>query len=184
MKDSKNLVIGLLCAVVCIMAVAYAAFSTTLNINGTATISSNWNVKITAINCEATAVEGGQAAAVTKDFSATTATFGMTFNQPGDEGWCDVTITNAGSLPAKVDKISVVASNAAGATTLKADAIQYQVSGIAEGTTLAAGATNTYKVEATYVDIKDAQDNSVALDNNTKSKTLTVTVDYVQDFAA
>ena len=36
MKDSKNLVIGMLCAVVCIMAVAYAAFSTTLTINGTA----------------------------------------------------------------------------------------------------------------------------------------------------
>ena len=35
MKDSKNLVIGMLCAVVCIMAVAYAAFSATLTVTTT-----------------------------------------------------------------------------------------------------------------------------------------------------
>lgn len=182
MKDSKNLVIGLLCAVVCIMAVAYAAFSTTLTINGTATISSNWNVKITAIECEATAVKGGQAAAVTKSFSNTTAQFNMTFNQPGDTGVCTVTITNAGSLNAKVDKISVVATDSVGATTEEADNIRYSVSGIEQGTTLAASKTNTYVVNAQYVDIKDEAGNSVALTDKTKSKTLTVTIDYVQDF--
>ena len=62
MKDSKNLVIGMLCAVLCIMAVAYAAFTTTLNINGSANISSNWSVIIPAsdgISCTTQAAAGG-----------------------------------------------------------------------------------------------------------------------------
>lgn len=189
MKDSKNLVIGLLCAVVCIMAVAYAAFSTTLTINGTATISSEWNVAITAIECKAESVEGGQAAAVTKDFNGTTAQFDMTFKQPGDSAYCDVTITNNGTIAAKVEKISVVATNAAGATGLTDDNIQYAVEGITEGTPLAPKGgdnTNTYKVTAEYVDVKVSQDSndSKPLDANTKAKTLTVTIDYVQNFNA
>ena len=66
MKDSKNLVIGMLCAVICIMAVAYAAFSTTLTINGTASIESNWCVRIKdAPTCTKTPVTGGAADSVT-----------------------------------------------------------------------------------------------------------------------
>ena len=45
----KNIIISFLVAIVCIMAIAYAAFSQTLNINGTATIDSNWNIKITDV---------------------------------------------------------------------------------------------------------------------------------------
>ena len=40
----KNVLIGALLAVVFVMAVGYAAFATTLTINGEATITSNWHV--------------------------------------------------------------------------------------------------------------------------------------------
>lgn len=185
MKDSKNLVIGLLCAVVCIMAVAYAAFSTTLNINGTATISSEWDVQITNIVCTAAEVEGGKDAVATSSFSGTTATFEMSFNQPGDTGHCDVTITNGGTIPAIVNSISVVATDKAGAsTTLTDNAIRYSVDGIAKDTTLAAGATNTYEIDAEFVGLEDGNGQSVAIPDAATKKTLTVSVEYVQNFAA
>lgn len=182
MKDSKNIVIGLLCAVVCIMAVAYAAFSTTLNINGTATIASNWNVAITGIECSAKAVEGGEAAAVTKSFTGTSATFNFTFNQPGDTGTCTVTVTNAGSLNAVVSNINVTATDGASSDTgLTDDAIQYEVSGIDNGTKLTANnGTNTYVINAEFVDALGG----AAPTNAQKTKTLTVTIEYAQDLTA
>ena len=45
----NNIIITFLIAIVCIMAITYAAFSTTLNINGTANIDSNWDIKITDV---------------------------------------------------------------------------------------------------------------------------------------
>lgn len=182
MKDSKNLVIGLLCAVVCVMAVAYAAFQTTLTINGTATITSEWNVAITDIQCEATAVEGGDAVAVTKSFSGTTAQFDFTFKQPGDSGTCVVTVTNNGDLKAKVKSLTTVATDATGKTeavTLTSDVIKYTVSGITEGTKLAAKGTNTYTINAEF----DSNAGETEITEAQKSKTLTVTIDYEQDLA-
>lgn len=199
MKDSKNLVIGLLCAVVCIMAVAYAAFATTLEINGTATISSNWNVAITDINCEAHPVEGGvvepghtdeNPTAVTMDFGTTTATFGMKFYQPGDWATCTVTITNGGSLDAKVKSIKTIVTDAAGNSsetegstlTLTSGAIKFELSGIAEGTLLpdTTNNTNSYVIKGTYVDTGDNQEQPAAAD---LSKTVTVTIGYEQDLS-
>ena len=182
MKDSKNLVIGLLCAVICVMAVAYAAFQTTLTINGTATITSEWNVAITDIQCDATAVEGGEAAAVTKNFTGTTAQFNFTFKQPGDSGTCVVTITNSGDLKAYAKTLTTVVTDAKGNTTdvtLDSDVIKYTVSGITEGTKLAAKGTNTYTIKAEF----DANAGDKEITDAQKSKTLTVTVDYEQDLA-
>lgn len=195
MRDSKNLVIGLLCAVVCIMAVAYAAFSTTLEINGTATISSTWNVKITDITCQAHPVaggvvapeEGGKPTAATYSFSATTATFGMKFYQPGDWAECDVTITNAGDLNAKVKTIKTIVTDAAGNSSetegstlsLTSGAISFTLSGIDENTLLPATTdnTNTYHIVGRYV---DTEKQPAAAD---LSKTVTVTIAYEQDLA-
>lgn len=174
MKDSKNLVIGLLCVVVCIMAVAYAAFATTLNINGTASIDSRWGVAITDIQCTATEVEGGEAAAVTKGFTATTATFSMTFNQPGDTGRCVVTITNTGTLNAKVSAIDI-----ADEENLATGPIKYTLSGITVGTKLAKSSTNTYTINASYDSTVTTQPTEAEA-----SKTLTVSIEYVQDLTA
>ena len=180
MKDSKNIVIGLLCTVICVMAVAYAAFSTTLTINGTATISSEWNVAISDISCTTTPVAGGVASEVTKSSNGTTAQFNMKFNQPGDTAQCVVTISNAGTLAAKVGSITTVVTDAKGSTTtLDADAIRYSVSGIAQGTKLAAKGTNTYTIDAEFYDAN----NGAAPSEAQLSKTLTVTIGYVQDLS-
>ena len=109
MKDSKNIVIGLLCTVLCVMAVAYAAFSTTLTIEGTATIGSTWNVAITDIDCDtekglSNGIDIGEP--TTGGFGTATATIGVSFNQPGDNMTCTVTLTNNGTLDATLKSIT------------------------------------------------------------------------------
>ena len=46
---NKNILIGALLAVILIMGVGYAAFAQQLNINGTANITSTWQVELTNI---------------------------------------------------------------------------------------------------------------------------------------
>ena len=178
MKDSKNIVIGLLCAVVCVMAVAYAAFATTLNINGTASIDSIWHVAITTIDCEATAASGGEelekpTASVT-EAGGTSATFAIKFKQPGDTATCTVTITNKGTLNAKVKAITPVQDETENTF------IQYELSGIDVDTKLISQQTNTYTITAKIPETET----SLPSDDSWKDKSLTVTIEYVQDLDA
>lgn len=181
MKDSKNLVIGMLCAVVCVMAVAYAAFSTTLNINGTATVASNWKVEILSIECDATEAAGGATSinegaielkAEGEKKGETTAEFTMTFLQPGDTAECIVTVQNAGSLPAK---LAAPVDGQYWTETNADSVITFAVEGATEGRTLAAGAKdNVFTITAEYDDV-DTQPDSSKLTNS-----LVLTLPYVQ----
>ena len=49
MKE-KGILVAMLCTVVIVMAVAFAAFSSNLKVNGTASIDSTWNVAFDADN--------------------------------------------------------------------------------------------------------------------------------------
>lgn len=168
MKDSKNLVIGMLCAVICVMAVAYAAFSTTLKINGTAGISSSWNVAIETITCEKSpatnAPETGIVATGNK-VSSTVATFEMSFVQPGDNATCTVVYKNTGSLAATLSHTVVGAEGT--------EAIEWTLTGTDGTQELAAETgTHTITVKATYKDVKDDNNNSVS--SNGEKATLTI----------
>jgi len=186
MKDSKNLVIGMLCAVVCIMAVAYAAFSTTLNVEGTATIASNWKVGFTSISCEIEEADGGATSITVADKevklaasgslvgdpgTSTSATFDITFLQPGDIATCTVNVANGGTLDAKVATLDIAGTDATGI-------IKYTVEGIAEGDKLPAGTPDTFTFTAKYLDTEEQPDASAL------TKTLTITAIYEQDLAA
>lgn len=118
MRDSKNLVIGMLCAVVCIMAVAYAAFSTTLNVKTTVTVGSEWCMEISEASCTPTPQKGGVSEGVTATVKghgegSLTATIDMNFIQPGDYATCTVKFNNCGTLNAGLDfeVYSVVGNN-------------------------------------------------------------------------
>ena len=104
-RDSKNILIGTLLAAVIIMSVGYAALAQRLTINGTATISSEWNVAITDI---AEGTKSATAYSKTDPTStSTTATFDAVLTAPGDSITYDVTVTNSGSLDAVLDSIVV-----------------------------------------------------------------------------
>ena len=178
MKDSKNLVIGMLCAVLCIMAVAYAAFTTTLNINGSANISSNWSVIIPAsdgISCITQAAAGGSEEGLSASGTAdggTSATFTMSFVQPGDSATCTVKIKNAGTLNAKVSDVQITGNDATGA-------IRFSVQGIDNTKKLAAAGEMTFTVTGTYDASTSTQPGA-----GDKTKSLTVTPIFVQDMDA
>ena len=119
----KNALIGALLAVVFVMAVGYAAFAQTLNINGTATItdaSENWNVHFdtdqTTQNAVATSTGAGgtNAPSGTIGYSDSdhTATVNATLIQPGDSVEFTLKVLNKGSITANINDFAVAADSA------------------------------------------------------------------------
>jgi hypothetical protein len=149
---NKNALIGGLLAIVFVMAVGYAAFATQLQISATASTggsdgTAKWEVKISSI--EKTAGAG-----VDVPYNATTATdgtrvvdnltaqFKATLASPGDYATYTVTLTNSGTLNAKVSNISLTNANT--------NASVNTYTGIAINDTINAGATKTFTVTTTY----------------------------------
>lgn len=102
----KNALIGALLAVVFVMAVGYAAFATTLTINGTAEISSTWDVHFDPTVKTATpskTVATGQEPSGTIELSSDnlTATLTADLKQPGDQVVYTLQPKNFGSITAK-----------------------------------------------------------------------------------
>lgn len=175
MKDSKNIVIGMLCAVVCIMAVAYAAFSTSLTVTTTATVASNWCVKIKTASCPTkTPATGGAANSVTAGVETATdalsATVSMSFTQPGDTASCIVTYENCGSLNALVTntvqgkvgagEFSALNIDDTGVATLTtaANGIKFTVSGLSQKTLNKDGATMDITITGEYLNVAAGQE--------------------------
>lgn len=102
MKE-KGLLIGMLCTVVIVMAVAFAAFSSSLQINGTASVESTWQV---AFDREASSCSDGSNITA----SGTLATLAVELESPGDSVTCTLAVRNTGTLDAKLDSISVTPS--------------------------------------------------------------------------
>lgn len=108
-KSKKNyVIIGLLVLLIAI-AVGYAAFQSILNISGTATGTAKWDVKFTAAGLydSTGAADTGHG---TVSISANGLTVDATDIQlayPGDAVKLKTTITNAGTLDAKLTSITV-----------------------------------------------------------------------------
>lgn len=137
-KKKRNVVIGTLMAVIVLMGVGYAAFSTSLNVTGTSNVTSKWDVKITGIT--SALGSGGATDTTAPSYTGTTATFSTNLVSPGDSRV--YTITNGGTLDAKVASITENKGTN--------PAIVYTTTGVANNQVVAAGATATYKVTATY----------------------------------
>ena len=163
--NPKKLMILGLCLIVLFMAIGYASFSQNLIINGTSTITSDWNIKITDItvkgfNGSATNAEEPQ---VVND---TTAIFKTNLISPGDSMTYEVTVANDGSIPAKLNELKVEDANN--------PAILFQVNGISESDILGEHSTTTFEVQVSY-------NSSITTQPENPKSTLTVTLDYVQN---
>ena len=162
-SKKRNIIIGSLCAVVLLMAVGYAAFITVLNIQGTSNITSSWNVKITKVeskNIVGTASNSGD-----PSFEELSATFKTSLQAPGDSIEYDITVTNAGSLDAKLDEITLSDTNN--------PAIKFTSSGMAKGDVITVGSTKVLTVKVEYL-------SSVSEQPTNTTSSLTVDLDYSQ----
>jgi uncharacterized repeat protein (TIGR01451 family) len=165
----RNKVILAAVVVIGLASVAYAAFSQTLNVNGSGTAAGEWDVAITDIT-QISATGATENSAPT--FDGTAASFDVDLAYPGASAQYDVTVTNNGTIPAKLSSLTDL-------TTLNATApsyIKYTVSGVTGGsTTLAAnGGTNVLHVTVTW-DATSAPSSSGA------SKAATITLNYDQN---
>ncbi len=162
-NKKRNIIIGVLCAIVLLMAVGYAAFNTVLNIKGTSNITSSWNIKITKIetkNIVGTASNNGD-----PSFEELSATFKTILQAPGDSIEYDITVSNAGSLDAKLDEITLSDTNN--------PAIKFTASGMTKGDVITAGNTKVLTVKVEYI-------SSVSEQPTNTTSSLTVDLDYSQ----
>ena len=163
-RRNKTLIISVgLCICLCLM-VAYAAFSTQLNINGTSSISSNWQVEITAVtsqNIAGSAANDGEPV-----FSPAAVTFKTILQKPGDSIDYVVTVTNKGTIAAKLNDIKQTATSN--------PAINYLVTDINEGEVLNSGESKKFTVTVEY-------DDQVTTQPEILNSSLTVALDFVQN---
>ena len=100
MRDRKkrNIIIGSLCCLLVFMGIGYALLTQILTINGTATLTGSWNIKITGI--ETTEIVGSATNETTPTFTEDTATFSVGLKKPGDKIKYIVRVENLGSIDA------------------------------------------------------------------------------------
>ena len=161
-NNKKYIIIGLI-AVVFIMTIAYGAYNSALNINGTTSITGNWDIRITNVQSD---IHGKASNKIEPTWNELTANFKSVLNAPGDYIEYDITVTNNGNITARLDKINMSES--------KNEAIIFSKSGLEEGSTLTQGESKVLKVKVEYnKDITEQPKDLVA--------DLTVSLDYVQD---
>ena len=158
----KNILIGALLAVVFVMAVGYAAFAQQLTINGSAEITSTWDVKYDSTKTEATpgvvdAVAGFAGGTTPKgtvsyDNDDHNANVRATLYQPGDTVTFTLTIKNYGTIPATVGTPTVEMTGDQDVQPLVARKgnIQFTVTPAAT-TTMNQNDTVTMKVKAEFI---------------------------------
>ncbi len=125
MKKSKkrNYAIIVLVVLLLALAVGYAAFSSTLTINGTATGTATWEVKftdaklLTSTGDEADSKKYGTA---TVSDDGKTVTADVKLNYPGDAVKLKVVVTNSGTIDAKLKNFNITKPTGADITVTEA----------------------------------------------------------------
>jgi len=163
-KNFKTIMIVAVIALVALVGVGYAAFSTTLTINGAGTVkASSWKIKFSNLS-DATLT--GKATQVTKPTISNSDThigdYAVTFTAPGDSVVYTFDVVNDGTFDAEISSITVdtptCTGNGANATT-DADNVCKNLSykltyadgtAVAQGDTLDSKATKSLKLALTY----------------------------------
>jgi len=160
----KNLIIIVMCVAICIMAVGYAAFNTTLTITGTSNITSEWNVVFTSI----TQVSKTSGVTIESNpvVNGTSATFDVGLALPGDKIVYEITIENKGTINAIIENIVASASDS--------PAIIFSMEGVNIGDKIPNKTSKTLTVTIEY-------DKNVTSQPEKTNKVLTVDMTVVQD---
>ena len=173
-RSKKNYLIIALIVLLLALAIGYAAFSSTLTINGTATGTGTWDIHFkqagTFLKADGTSdgnAHNGTAPITTTTTTNDTMTVSVDLAYPGDGVLLEVQVENSGTIPAKLTSFNITGTDENFSVTKAA-------AGPAVDETLAAnGGTCT----ARFL-IKWNADSTVA---SLGTKTFTITYNYAQD---
>lgn len=122
-KNKKNRGLFIVVLAVLVVGIGFAALQKYLTIDGTASINSNFDVRFSFI--ETSATTGGAYNKSEPSFTNTTATFDAAFLAPGDSITYAVTVSNNGTMNAKLENVDVNIDNS--------ENIDYEITGIQTG---------------------------------------------------
>ena len=186
-RDKRTYLIIALCAILVVMGVGYAAFSSLLTINGTANISNSWCVgfdnTMTSTMQVTKGVSTGTQPTGSMSYSGTTcgstlqpnSSLNAHFYQPGDEIEYTLTITNKSTVAAAIKSILVDNESVTSNTTKKKGNITYVVE-MPSDTTLAVNESTTMKVIAKFQNETDVTGNV-----NGETQSIEVKINAEQD---
>ena len=165
-RKKQRIIIGTLCSILVGLAIGYAVLSQQLNIQGTGSVLSNFQILFTKI--EEGTMNGAKT--IQKEIVGdTTANFIIDLKSPGSTGEYIITVENRGNIDAYVKDIKgVVDSN-----KKEPKDIQFSVDGLKVNDKLKARETKTFKVKVNW------SSNSTSIPET--SKDLSLTIDFVQD---
>lgn len=165
---NKNLLLVILLIAVIGMATGYAALSQQLVINGTANITTEWDVHISGITPSSNNINNSAKDKISPTYTSTSATFNVDLTKPGATAQYTLTVENSGTINAKLDSISGIKE----ANSIEPTAITYTINA-KENDILLSGDTKDYIVTVTWnADMTEIPEN--------KTKTATITLNYVQ----
>ena len=188
-------IIALVVAIVS-LGVAFAAFSTTLNINGSAEVqASNWDIYFMTASggtkpSSSTALPAANITKTSQEASgsiiATTLTWSASFKTPGEYAIFKVYVKNGGSYNAKITDISKGAITCASNQAL-CNHLHYEIytdsgctTALATNRTLNAGAEDIFYLKAWLDTTNWSTDGSDLSSNDVTSSTISATITYTQ----
>ncbi|MBR3229248.1 MAG: hypothetical protein IKF91_00305 [Bacilli bacterium] len=186
-RDKRTYLIIALCAILVVMGVGYAAFSSLLTINGTANISNSWCLGFDNTMTNTMQVTKGLSTGTTPtgsmSYSGTAcgsnlqpnSSLNAHFYQPGDEIEYTLTITNKSTVTAAIKSILVDNESVTSNTTKKKGNITYVVE-MPLDTTLDVNESTTMKVIAKFQNETDVTENV-----NGETQTIEVKINAEQD---
>lgn len=156
------------------VSIIYAAFSTTLNINGTFNIGSTW--KIIFLNIDINDSSSGATEVTSPNVSGTSGLkldFNVDLKAPGDYIQYKVLVSNRGTLDARVEQILATTKS----DTEEGNSIfNIEVSGIEEGYVL-----KNRKAKTFYITVSYNEDVTTPPDIETANKKLSLELKFVQN---
>ena len=166
-EHKKYFLVGSLCiAIFLMLGIGYAVLSQQLDINGTAQITSNWEILFTS----AEEKEMTNATTKRKEITAnTTLTLDVQLDQPGASATYDVVVENQGDLDAVLANIEGVDEN----NNKDPKAIKVSVENIKVGDALLAGDKKTFQVKVYW-------DENVDFSETNMQKEIEITLTYEQ----
>ena len=169
-SDRKIYMIIGLCAILLVMSIGYAAFSSLLTINGTASLTDSFCVGFdnTKLNTyvPTAGISGGTLPTGSMSYSGTAcstnyqpnSSLSATFKQPGDKIEYTLTIANKSTFTVAIESILVENQSVTSNTTITKGNIKYMVE-MPLTTTLASNAETTMKITAMFQNDTDVTGN-------------------------